>query len=90
MRGDSLPRSRFQFQRPFPASAAAPPMTPGGLPVWLLVLAFSIPLVVPLVNRLFNGSWWGNDFEAIACAGVHAARGLPIYAAHPASARTTR
>lgn len=85
MRGDSLPRSQSQSPRPASSPAAAPP-PPGSLPIWLLALLFSIPLVVPLVNRLFNGSWWGNDFEAIACAGVHAARRLPIYAAHPACA----
>lgn len=52
-------------------------------PIWLLGLVFGAPLVVPLVARLFNGFWWWKDFDAMACAGVDAARGLGVYAAHP-------
>jgi dolichol-phosphate mannosyltransferase len=43
---------------------------------------FCPPLVVALVNRIFDGFWWLNDFDAIACAGVRAAHGAPIYVAH--------
>jgi dolichol-phosphate mannosyltransferase len=55
-------------------------------PTWLLALLFSPPLVVALLSRLFNGYWWWNDFDAMACAGVRAAHGLAIYAAHPTCA----
>ena len=48
----------------------------------MLALLFSPPLVAALVSRLFNGYWWWNDFDAMACAGVRAAHGLGIYAAH--------
>ena len=79
-----MPQSRLPV--PTPSSSAPSADPPASVrtapPIWLLILVFSIPLVVPLVNRLFNGSWWGNDFEAIACAGVHAGQGAPIYG-HP-------
>jgi hypothetical protein len=60
---------------------------PGGrLPLWLLALICSPPLLVTLVWRQFDGSWWWRDFDAVLCAGVRHAQGLPIYAAHPACA----
>lgn len=53
------------------------------VPVWALAAIFSLPLLVALISRLFNGYWWWNDFDAMACAGIQASHGLQIYAAHP-------
>jgi hypothetical protein len=52
-------------------------------PMWLLTLLFLPPLAVTLVVHLFDGYWWWRDFDAVLCAGLRAAKGLPIYAAHP-------
>jgi dolichol-phosphate mannosyltransferase len=49
-------------------------------PIWLLAVGLSLPLSVALISRLFNGYWWWNDFDAIACAGAQAQHGLPMYA----------
>jgi dolichol-phosphate mannosyltransferase len=49
---------------------------------WLHAVLFSPPLVVALISRSFNGFWWWNDFDAIACSGQRAAQGLSIYSAH--------
>lgn len=53
------------------------------IPLWLLALLVSPPLVVGLASRLFNGYWWWNDFDAMACAGLHVAQGISAYAGHP-------
>ncbi len=45
---------------------------PSRVPVWLLATLLSLPLTVALISRLFNGYWWWNDFDAIACAGAQA------------------
>jgi hypothetical protein len=54
------------------------------MPLWLLALIFSPPLVVTLVWRAVTPWWWWRDFDAVICAGQRAAAHLPIYAAHPA------
>lgn len=68
-----------------PAIAAQPPVL-ARVPVWLLAVLLSLPLTVALISRLFNGYWWWNDFDAIACAGAQAQHGLPIYGVSAACA----
>jgi hypothetical protein len=51
--------------------------------MWLLTLLFLPPLLVTLVVHLFDGYWWWRDLDAVLCAGMRSAAGLPIYAAHP-------
>jgi hypothetical protein len=64
--------------------ALIPPLPGGRAPLWLVALAFALPALLPLIWRLATGYWWWRDFDAVLCGGMQAARGLPLYAPHPA------